>query len=51
MRFIDETDFKLSVSNGSDNVLSTSKIKNIFLVTSDFAAETTRCRGMISRLQ
>jgi len=51
MRFIDETDCKLSVNNGSVNVLSTSKMKTIFLLTLDFAAETTRCRGMISRLQ
>jgi len=50
MRFIDETDIdcKLSVSNGSVNVLSTSKIKTIFLLTLDFAAETTRGRGTIS---
>jgi len=51
MRFIDETDCKLSVNNGSVNVLSTSKMKTIFLLTLDFAVETTRCRGMISRLQ
>jgi len=31
MRFIDETDCKLSVSNGSVNALSTYKIKSIFL--------------------
>jgi len=37
--------------NGSVNVLSTSKMKTIFLFTLDFAAESTRCRGMISRLQ
>jgi len=47
MRFIDKTDCKLSVSIGSVNVLSTSKIKNIFLL----AAEPTRCMGMISSLQ
>jgi len=53
MCFIDETgnDCKLSVSEGSVNVLSTSKIKTIFLLTLDFAAKTTRCRGTISRLQ
>jgi len=50
MRFIDETD-KLSVGNGSDNVLSTSKMKTIFLLTLDFAAKSTRYSGMISRLQ
>jgi len=53
MRFIDETDIdcKLSVSKGSGNVLSTSKMKTFFLLTLDFAAETTRSRGTISRLQ
>jgi len=53
MRFIDETDIdcKLSVSNGSVNVLSTSKLKTIFLLMLDFAADITRCRGTISRLQ
>jgi len=43
MRFIEETDCKLSVSNGSVNVLSTSKMKTIFLIMLDFTAETTRC--------
>jgi len=33
MRFIDETDCKLSVSNGSVNVLSICKMKTIFLLT------------------
>jgi len=51
MRFVYETDCKLSVSNGSVNVLSTSKMKTIFLLTLGFAAETTRYKGMISRLQ
>jgi len=51
MNFIDQTDCKLSISNGSVTILSTSKIKNIFLLTLDFAAESTRCRGMISSLQ
>jgi len=51
MHFIDETDCKLSGSNGSVNVLSTSKMKTIFLPTLGFAAETTRCGRMISRLQ
>jgi len=52
MRFIDKTDCKLSVSSGSVNVLSTSKIKTIFLLTLDFAAEPARCiREMISNLQ
>jgi len=51
MRFIDETDCKLSVSNRSVNILRTSKMKTIFLLTLDFAAESTRCRGMISLLQ
>ena len=44
MRFIDETASKLTVSNGSVNVLSTSKMKTILLLTLDFAPETTRCR-------
>jgi len=47
MGFIDETDCKLSVNNGSVNILSTSKTKTIF-VPLDFAAESTRCRRMIS---
>jgi len=51
MRFITETDCKLSVSNGSVNVLSTSKMNTVFLLTLDFAAEFTRCKEMISRLQ
>jgi len=41
MRFINRRDCKLSVSDGSVNVLSTCK-KN-FLFTLDFAAESTRC--------
>jgi len=45
MRFIDETVCKLSVNNGSVNVLSTSKMKTIFLLL-DFATESTRCRGV-----
>ena len=32
MRFIEKTEFKLSVSNGSDNAVSTSKIKSVFLL-------------------
>jgi len=50
MRFIDETDIdcKLSVTKGSVNVLSTSKMKTTFLLTLDFAG---RCRETISRLQ
>ena len=51
MPFIEKKDFKLPVSNGSVNVLSTSKMKTIFLLTLDFAAKSTRCTGMISRLQ
>jgi len=51
MRFIDEMDCKLSVSDGSVNVPRTSKLKTIFLLKLDFAAESTRCGGMISRLQ
>jgi len=44
MRFIDETACKLTVINGSVNVLRTSKMKTIFLLRLAFAAETTRCR-------
>jgi len=44
MRFIDETNCKLSVSNASVSVLSTSKMKTMFLLTLDFAAEITHCR-------
>jgi len=51
MRFIDKTDCKLSVSNGTVSVLNTSKMKTIFLLMLGIAAETTHCRGMISRLQ
>jgi len=53
MRFIDETDIdcKLSVSKGSLSVPSTSKMKTIFPLALGFAAETTHCRGTISRLQ
>ena len=50
MRFIHETVCKLSVSNGSVNALSTSRIKTIFLLKLDFAAESTCSRGMISNL-
>jgi len=45
MHFVDETDCKLSVSNGSVNVLSTSKMKTIFLLTLQFAAETVPVAG------
>jgi len=44
MRFNDATDCKLSVSMDSVSVLSTSKMKTVFLLTLDFAAEITRCR-------
>ena len=47
--FIDETDCKLSVSNGSVIVLSTYKIKKP-LSALDFAAESSRCNWMISNL-
>jgi len=33
-----------AICNGSVSVLSTSKMKTIFLLTLDFAAEATRCR-------
>jgi len=48
MHSINKRDGKLSVSNGSVSVLSTSRIITIFLLTLDFAAESSRCRGMIS---
>jgi len=51
MRFIDETNCNLSVNNDNVNLLSTSKMKTIFLLTLDFVAETARWRGMVSRLQ
>jgi len=44
MRSVDETDCKLSISNGIVS-LSTSKIKNIFLLTLDFATESTHLEG------
>jgi len=43
MRFIKKTDCKLSASDGCVNVLSPSKRKSFFLLTLDFAAESTRC--------
>jgi len=51
MRFSDEMDCKLSVSIGIVNVPKTSKMKTNFLLKLDFAAESARCRRMISRLQ
>jgi len=41
MRFIKKRDYKLSVSDGSVNVLSTCK-KILFLFALDFAAESIR---------
>jgi len=42
MRFIKKRDCKLSVSDGSVNVVSTCK-KSFYLFALDFAAESTRC--------
>jgi len=39
MRFIDKTDFKLSISDGSINTLSNYQMKSIFLLMLDFAAK------------
>jgi len=50
MRFIEKTDCKQSVSNGSVNALSTYKIKNVFLPTLGFAADSSCCSWMISNL-
>jgi len=44
MRSVDETDCKLSTSNGTVS-MSTSKIKNIFLLTLDFASESSHLEG------
>jgi len=43
MRFIEKTDCKLSVSNGSVNAVSIYKMQSIFLLTLDFAADSFRC--------
>ena len=48
MRFIEKTDCKLSVSNGSVNAVSIYKMQSIFLLTLDFAADSFRCSWMIS---
>jgi len=39
VRFIEKTDWTLSVSNDSLNALSSYKIESIFLLTLDFAAD------------
>jgi len=49
MRFIKKRDYKLSVSDGSVNVLSTCK-KNFLLFALDFAAEFICCSWIISNL-
>jgi len=49
MRFIDETDCKLSESDGSVNALSTYKIKK-HLSTLDFAAGPSRYSRLTSNL-
>jgi len=41
MRFFKRTDCKLSVSNGSVNVLSTHKTKSILLLMLDIAADSS----------
>jgi len=49
MRFIDETDRKLSVSNGSASVLSNSKMKTIFLPVR-FCCWDYQLQGMVAHL-
>jgi len=49
MRFIEKTDCKESVSNGSVNAFSTYKIKSVFLITLGFAADSSCC-SMVSNL-
>jgi len=44
MRFIEKTDCKLFVSDGSCNTLNT--YKSNFLLTLDFAADSSRCSWM-----
>jgi len=50
MRFIEKTDCKLSVSNGSVNTLNTYKIQTKFVPSLDFVADSSRCSWMISNL-
>jgi len=42
MRFIEKTDYNLSISNSSVNALNAYKIKSIFLLSLDFAADSSR---------
>jgi len=46
MRFIEKTDCKLSVSNGSVNILNTYKIQTNFVPSLDFVADSSRCSWM-----
>jgi len=47
MRFIEKTDCKLCVSNGSVNALRTTyKIKSVFFLTLGFAADSSCCSWM-----
>jgi len=50
MRFIDKTDSKQSVSNGSANAIITYKMESIFLLSLDFTADPSRCSWMLSNL-
>jgi len=43
MRFIEKTDCKLSVSKRSVNGFITYKIKSLFPLSLDFAADSSRC--------
>jgi len=40
MRLIEKTECRSSVSNGSVNALNTCKVKSIFLLVLDFAADS-----------
>ena len=50
MRFIEKTDYNLSISNSSVNALNAYKIKSIFLLSLDFAADSSRYIWMLSNL-
>ena len=43
LRFIEKTDCKICVSNGSTSALRTYKMKNVFLLILPFAADSSCC--------
>jgi len=47
MRFIEKTDCKLSASNGSVTGLNIYKMKSSFLLSLDFAADSSRRSWML----